>query len=269
MRQSPIASGASSLLLAAAAAFAGPAAGEAASGTTATAYVALGDSYAAGVGAGSYLSSGTDCLRSDRSYPALWAAAHTPSSFDFTACNHARTGDVLTGQLGPLSPRTGLVTLTVGGSDAGFVRVMATCALPGRDACLSAVAAADSVMDATLPGDLDRLYTAIRNKAPAARVVVLGYPHLYRLHGSCSHGLEDTERSALNDAVDHLDHVIARRAAAHGFTFADVRAAFAGHEICSASPWLHSVDWLDLTDSYHPTASGQSLGYLPLLTGAT
>src|SRR5690242_9769481 len=151
MRQSRTASGAASLLLAAAAALAGPAAGEAAPSTTATAYVALGDSYAAGVGAGGYLASGTDCLRSSRAYPALWAAAHAPSSFDFTACNHARTGDVLAGQLGPLSPRTGLVTLTVGGSDAGFVRVMATCALPGRDACLSAVAAANSFMDATLP----------------------------------------------------------------------------------------------------------------------
>ncbi|MGW7255164.1 SGNH/GDSL hydrolase family protein [Streptomyces sp. NPDC054834] len=269
MRQSRIASGASSFLLAAASAFAGPAAGEAAPSTTATAYVALGDSYAAGVGAGSYLSSGTDCLRSSHAYPALWATAHAPSSFDFTACDHARTGDVLAGQLGPLTPLTGLVTLTVGGSDAGFVRVMATCALPGHDACLSAVAAANSFMDATLPGDLDRLYSAITSKAPAARVVVLGYPHLYQLHGSCSHGLQDTERSALNEAVDHLDRVIARRAAAHGFTFADVRTAFAGHEICSSSPWLHSVDWLDLTDSYHPTASGQSLGYLPLLTGAS
>ena len=173
----------------------------------------------------------------------------------------------LASQLGPLSPRTDLVSITVGGSDSGFSSVMTTCVLPGTTACLSAITKAHSSMDGTLPGNLDRLYSAIRGKAPAARVVVLGYPHLYQLHGICSGGLQESERSALNEAEDHLNSVIAQRAAGHGFTFADVRTTFTGHEICSSNPWLHSVDWLDLTESYHPTAPGQSLGYLPLLSG--
>ncbi|WNM36280.1 SGNH/GDSL hydrolase family protein [Streptomyces sp. Li-HN-5-11] len=268
MRQSRIASGGSSLLLAAACALAGPAATEAVPSTAATGYVALGDSYSAGVGAGDYLASGADCLRSGLAFPALWASAHAPSSFSFTACDRARTSDVIAHQLGPLNPRTGLVTLTAGGSDAGFSHVMETCVLQGHDACLSAVARARSFMDGTLPGNLDRLYAAIRRKAPAARVVVLGYPRLYRLHGTCRGGLDEAERSALNGAVDLLDSVISARAADHEFRFADVRGAFTGHEICSASPWLHSVVWLDPPESYHPTAPGQSLGYLPLLTGA-
>ncbi|MFF7974275.1 GDSL-type esterase/lipase family protein [Streptomyces sp. NPDC007905] len=268
MRQSRIASYGASLLLAAACALAGPSTAEPAPSTVATGYVALGDSYSAGVGAGSYLNSGAKCLRSSRAYPALWAAAHAPSSFGFTACNGARTSDVLASQLGPLGPRTGLVSITVGGSDAGFGRVMATCVLPGRTACLSAIAGALSSVDGTLAGNLDRLYGAIRSKAPAAHVVVLGYPHFYHLNGTCSGGLQDIERSALNDAVDRLNDVIAERAAVHGFTFADARTAFTGHEICSSSPWLRSVDWLDLTESYHPTAPGQALGYLPLLMGA-
>ncbi|SOE06795.1 SGNH/GDSL hydrolase family protein [Streptomyces sp. Ag109_G2-15] len=269
MSRSRTASYAASLLLAAAACtLAGPVRAPAAPSTQAMDYVALGDSYSAGVGAGSYFTSGADCLRSSLAYPALWAAAHAPASFGFTACNGARTSDVMAKQLGPLSPRTDLVSLTVGGSDSGFTGVMATCVLPGTEACLSAVAKARSFMDGTLPGDLDRLYSAIRSKAPAAHVVVLGYPHLYLLHGTCSGGLADTERSALNEAVDELNSVIAERAADHGFTFADARTSFAGHEICSSTPWLHSVDWLDLTVSYHPTAPGQSLGYLPLLTGA-
>src|SRR6266513_2661495 len=66
----------------------------------ATGYVALGDSYSSGVGAGSYDSGSGSCKRSTRAYPALWAAAHTPSSFSFTACSGARTGDVVNGQLG-------------------------------------------------------------------------------------------------------------------------------------------------------------------------
>src|SRR3954451_21627692 len=102
MRQSRIASGSSSLLLAAACTLAGPATTEATPNTAATGYVALGDSYSAGVGAGSYLTSGADCLRSSRAYPVLWAAAHAPSSFSFTACDRARTSDVMASQLGPL-----------------------------------------------------------------------------------------------------------------------------------------------------------------------
>ncbi|MES9522257.1 SGNH/GDSL hydrolase family protein [Streptomyces capoamus] len=266
MRHTRIAAGACSLLLAAACALADPATAQVAARAPAGGYVALGDSYSSGAGAGDYLSSGTECKRSSRAFPVLWAEAHAPASFTFAACNGAGADDVLTGQLGHLSPRTGLVTLTVGGSDTGFVSVIAACSLGGAKGCLSAVSRARTTMDGTLTGNLDRLYSAIRDRAPAARVVVLGYPHLYHLQGACALGLPDGERATLNDAVDHLNAVIARRATAHGFTFADVTAAFAGHEICSSRPWLRGVDVLAITESYHPTAPGQSLGYLPVLT---
>ncbi|GAA3104292.1 SGNH/GDSL hydrolase family protein [Streptomyces echinatus] len=268
MRQSRIAAGACSLLLAAACAFAAPARAQAPR-TVAGGYVALGDSYSSGVGAGDYEASGKECKRSSRAFPVLWAEAHAPESFSFAACNGAGAKDVLTEQLGHLSARTGLVTLTVGGHDSGFVGVLATCALGGAERCLSAVSRSRAAMDGPLSADLDRLYTAIRNRAPAARVVVLGYPHLYHLSGSCALGLPDGERATLNDAVDHLNAVIARRAVVHGFTFADVTGAFAGHEICSSHPWLHSVDVFSITESYHPTAPGQSLGYLPVLARAS
>ncbi|MFI1166902.1 SGNH/GDSL hydrolase family protein [Streptomyces sp. NPDC020801] len=266
MRQSRIVACASSLLLTAC--FSSAATVQASARAAATGYVALGDSYSAGVGAGGYLGSSASCLRSSLAYPALWAAAHSPSSFSFTACNGARTSDVMADQLGALSSRTGLVSLTVGGIDSGFGNLMMTCVLKGNNECLSAVAEARSYSDTILPRDLDRLYGAITRKAPAAHVVVLGYPHLYKLNGTCVMGLSDSERAALNNAVDHLNGVIEKRAADHGFAFADVRAAFREHEICSASPWLRSISWLAPSESYHPTALGQSRGYLPVFAGA-
>jgi lysophospholipase L1-like esterase len=258
----------SSLLLTAACALTGATTAQAAPRAAAKGYVALGDSYSAGVGAGNYLGSSGDCLRSRRAFPALWAAAHAPSSFSFTACNGARTSDVMRSQLGPLNTRTGLVSVTAGGSDTGFSSVMKTCVLRGNSACLSAVTRARTYMDKTLPHNLDRLYTAIRRKAPAAHVVVMGYPHLYKLHGACRAGLPDTARSALDKAVDQLNTVTAKRAADHGFTFADVRSAFRGHEICSTSPWMRSINFLAVVESYHPTALGHSRGYLPVFTRA-
>lgn len=231
------------------------------------AYVALGDSYSSGVGAGDYDAASGDCKRSSHAYAQLWKAAHTPSSFGFTACSGALTSDVINGQLGSLNASTGLVSISIGGNDAGFGDTMSACVLQGEDACLGKVAQAKDYIGKTLPGELDRVYDAIRAKAPSAHVVVLGYPHMYQLDGQCAAGISEASRKAINEASDALDDATAKRAADHGFSFGDVRNTFAGHELCSGDPWLHSVS-VPVDQSYHPTAAGQSGGYLPALERA-
>ncbi|MBZ9595073.1 MULTISPECIES: SGNH/GDSL hydrolase family protein [Streptomyces] len=266
MKMSRFAALTSSLLLAAGAALFG--AGQAAAAQADFGYVALGDSYSSGLGAGNYDGTSGNCKRTTRAYPALWAAAHSPQTFAFTACSGARTGDVLSGQLGPLNSGTDLVSITIGGNDAGFSDVMTTCVLQSESTCVSRVNQAKAYVDSTLPAQLDQVYNAIDSRAPAARVVVLGYPRFYKLNGTCTAGLTEGERAAINGAADHLNAAIAKRAANHGFAFASVAGTFTGHEICSGSPWLHSVNWLNIPESYHPTAAGQSGGYLPVLTSA-
>ncbi|MBZ4322401.1 SGNH/GDSL hydrolase family protein [Streptomyces huiliensis] len=256
---------ASAVALALTLALGGTGAAEAAQGATPS-YVALGDSYASGLGAGAYQSSSGDCKRSDKAYPALWAAAHRPASFAFTACSGARTGDVLAKQLTPLTPTTGLVSISIGGNDAGFGDAMSTCVLNTDSACLNRIATASAFIRNELPAKLDAVYSAIGARSPKARVVVLGYPRFYKLGAVCA-GLSDAKRKAINDAADLLDTVTAKRAADHGFAFGDVNATFAGHELCSGSPWLHSVT-LPVDESYHPTAAGQSGGYLPVFSSA-
>ncbi|TWV47519.1 SGNH/GDSL hydrolase family protein [Streptomyces misionensis] len=230
-------------------------------------YVALGDSYASGVGAGSYISSSGDCDRSTNAAAYLWNTAHKPASFAFNACSGATTDDVMANQLGSLNSSTSLVSISIGGNDAGFADVMQTCVLSSDSTCLSRLATATSYITNTLPGKLDTVYNAIHSKAPNARVVVIGYPRFYLLGQVCL-GLSDTKRSAINNAADTLDSTIQSRVQAHGFVFGDVRSAFASHEICSGDSWLHSLNVLDVTESYHPTAAGQSGGYLPALTNA-
>lgn len=264
MRRSRLSVLLGSLLLAVATALTGAATAQASPQAAADGYVALGDSYSSGVGAGSYIGSSGDCKRSTKAHPYLWAAANSPSSFDFTACSGARTDDVVSGQLGPLNATTGLVSISVGGNDAGFADVMTTCVLQSESTCLSRIATARAYVQSTLPGRLDSVYSAIRTRAPNAHVVVLGYPRFYQLGTSCV-GLSEAKRKAINDAADLLATTIAQRARAHAFTFGDVRTAFTGHEICSANSWLHSVNWLNIGESYHPKAAGQSGGYLPVL----
>lgn len=223
-------------------------------------YVALGDSYSSGTGAGSYGNSG-GCKRSANSYPQLWANANAPSSFAFVACSGAVTNDVLNSQVSAITADTALVTISIGGNDAGFASVMTACNTSSDSTCVSRNQEAQNFARTTLPGRLDNVYTQIRNRAPSARVVVLGYPHIYQLNGSCWVGLSETKRAAINQSADVLASVISGRAGAFGFTFVDARNSFAGHEICaSGARWLNSVTW-PVDESYHPNSAGQRGGY--------
>jgi lysophospholipase L1-like esterase len=223
-------------------------------------YVALGDSYSSGTGAGSYGSSGS-CKRSANSYPQLWANANAPSSFAFVACSGAVTSDVLNNQISAVTSATALVTISIGGNDAGFADVMITCNTSSDAECVRRNQEAQAFARTTLPGRLNNVYTQIRNRAPSARVVVLGYPHIYHLNGSCWVGLSETKRAAINQSSDVLASVISGRAAAYGFTYIDARNTFDGHEICaSGTRWINSVTW-PVDESYHPNASGQRGGY--------
>jgi hypothetical protein len=231
-------------------------------------YVALGDSYSSGLGAGSYITSSGNCQRSSKAYSALWAAAHSPASYTSVACSGATTSTVNNSQLSALSAATTLVSITVGGNDAGFSNIMNTCVLQGTTACVAAVQSAENFAQSTLPGLLDNTYDGIRSHAPSATVVVLGYPVFYQLNTICV-GLSATSRAKINEGINLIDNVFSAAASRHGFVFADVRSIFVGHQLCSyGSKWLHALNFAELDVSYHPTADGQSGGYLPVFTGA-
>jgi lysophospholipase L1-like esterase len=243
----------------------------AADAASSVSYVALGDSYSSGLGAGSYISSSGSCDRSTKAYPEQWATANSPASFVSVACAGATTADVINSQVSALSAGTTLVSITIGGNDAGFSSVMETCVLRSTSSCLSAVAAAEAFATTQLPARLASTLQAIRQRAPNARIVLLGYPDLYDLSksGTCI-GLSTSDRTALNSGADALDSALS--AAAEGSqntVFADVRPQFAQHEICDSGSWLHSVDILAISSSYHPTASGQMLGYEPVFSRNT
>ena len=234
-------------------------------------YVALGDSYSSGVGSGSYISASGNCLRSTLAYSQLWADAHSPASYTSVACSGATTADVLNNQISALNSSTNLVSITIGGNDVGFSSVMQTCVLGSDSACLSAINTATAQAKSVLPGRLANTFSAIRNAAPGARVVVMGYPEFYDLGNSwyCP-GLSTTDRSALNNAADTLDSVIQTAAQNAGDSYADVKSRFSGHELCDFfNEWLHSVSVTDVTESYHPTADGQSGAYLPAMDSIT
>ncbi|WP_211228715.1 SGNH/GDSL hydrolase family protein [Glycomyces tenuis] len=245
-----------------AAAFAAPASAD----VTLLKYVALGDSYASGVGAGDYLGD-DDCYRSANAYPRQ-AAYELGEKLWFEACSGATVEDVVANQLGHLNYTTEHVTIGVGGNDAGFSTVLGACAGTDTALCLGAVDNARTVITDVLPQRLDDLYTQVRDKADTATIVVVGNPRLFS-GTTCADSLAITpeEQAALNDTADLLAETTAAVAADHGFGFADPRAAFDGHGVCSADPWI--LGYVGTLESFHPNAAGQD-GYtdvvLPHLT---
>ncbi|HWS35646.1 MAG TPA: SGNH/GDSL hydrolase family protein [Actinoplanes sp.] len=228
-------------------------------------YAALGDSYSSGVGAPGQ---GGICLRSSQSYGPRWAARNNPATFQFLACGGATTDDVRNGQVPALNAGADLISITIGGNDAGFAPTVVTCLTASDAACAAKVNQGKTYVANTLPGKLDATYAAIRAKAPGARVVVLSYPLIFDT-SSVLCEMSVAKRKSINDGARVLDEMIRQRAGAAGFVYADVRDVFTGHGVCSAAPWINGLTIVPPQNSYHPNSSGYANGYLQTLSSAT
>jgi lysophospholipase L1-like esterase len=219
-------------------------------------YVGLGDSYSSGVGTRVFYSESGSCKRSPEAYPPKVAAAKG-YALNFEACSGAKTTEVNEKQLGNLTSATALVTITIGGNDAGFSNVIINCALY-YFTCGGAISEANSFIANKLGPLLDTTYNDIRARATTAHVVVLGYPHLFTKEGAtCNvNFLTSSNEKKLNETGDKLDAKIKERAEAHAFTFVDPRKAFEPHEVCASEEWLNGQS-NPLEESYHPNVKGQ------------
>ncbi len=239
-------------------------------------YVALGDSYTAAP-----LVPPTDvssiCLRSGVNYPALVARAMPGTELTDVSCSGARTADVTapqTGQRGGTVPPqiaavhrgTDLVTIGLGGNDEHlFAGVLGRCMELGRDDPTGA-----PCRDAFADGDLRDTFTrihanlagvvrAVRERAPDARVLVVGYPQIVPSSGTCDllplaagdYGFARSVTEGLNDAVR-------AGAADAGAEYIDLWDVSAGHDICAADPWINGrITSADTALAYHPLAAEQ------------
>src|SRR4029450_5123921 len=123
----------------------------AAAGSTGTLqYVALGDSYAAGIGAPPYVSSSDGCLQSNKGYPALLDPKGRIDLQANATCPGATTTYVRENLPPELNEDTQLVTLTVGANDLGLLRVLAACTGGGTATqCQAAIDSALLLLPAT------------------------------------------------------------------------------------------------------------------------
>jgi lysophospholipase L1-like esterase len=218
-------------------------------------YVALGDSYAAGVGGGPRVD---ECWRAVDGYPVTVARA-LGLDVAYNACIGATIEHVRDEQLADLGPDTRLVTLTVGGNDVDFVPVVVKAAEPWW------LGDSDEVIDAALkalrdvlPGRVSALFEDVRAAAPSARVVVTDYPRLFNgTDCNAATFFSEHEMERLNAAADELSDTLRRAAGDTGCEFVEVLPSFVGHGVCDATEWLNGVAW-PLEGSYHPNHLGHA-----------
>src|SRR5664279_4236109 len=276
------------------AAVAGPA-GTAPMAAQSHSYVALGDSFTSGpaiptqLGPTTSPSAPSACQRSSENYPTLTAQTLGLTLTD-VSCGGATTAD-LTGsqgtgippQLDALRRSTSLVTVGIGGNDLGFSTIATSCAaytpwgptqvgwscrahyMSGGTDQLAAAAQQVGAKVASVLRD-------VRERAPHARVLVIGYPDIVPQTGSgCWPSLPFTadDLGYLRGVETNLNQILESEARAAGDGYVDTATPSALHDACSpvASRWVEPVLHPAGSFPLHPGATGMA-GMAGVLVGA-
>jgi lysophospholipase L1-like esterase len=234
-------------------------------------YVALGDSYAAGIGIPNDTGP-ANCDRSDRNYPHLVAQAEGLTNFADASCGGATTAHMTTAQganppqFDSLTADTTVVTLQIGGNDIGFADIVGTCATasltsPFGSPCKDRYTAGGTdALDRRIRDTAPKVAAVIRavhQRAPSARVLVLGYPSVLPDSGwGCWPAVPVAYGDVpyLRATTRALNSMIAQQAAGNGTTYVDLYGPSVGHDACQWSGrW---VEGLNLQTPFHPNAAG-------------
>jgi lysophospholipase L1-like esterase len=230
--------------------------------------VVLGDSTAAGLGNPPVQNASaldTACGRSSDAYAADLAEVNSWNVLNL-ACSGATVADGILGpqtvgssvappQFGVLeqAPHTSVVVVSIGANDLQWEAMVAMCAM--NPSCDDQATAA--MFQANLASFTTDYYQLLRDLAalPAhPRVLVDEYfsPFGSKLGCLSSDGLTPAKVSTLRSRLGTLNQVLADGAKTFGFTA--VQPQFAGHELCTAQPYVQGPK-----DSapMHPNTAGE------------
>lgn len=234
-------------------------------GASSGAYAALGDSVAAGAG----LAGGTvPCDRSSESYP-YSVAQSTGLPLQHLACTGAkideglydeqsRSGTVQPAQIQQafMGGTPSLVTITIGANDARWTQFIRQCYYIRCGYAVDSARFAAYLVDMKLELNvaLAKIHSLSSGSPP--QVILTGYYQPFSNTATCTgtDRLTTAEIIWLNRRTELLNQAISGTVSKYSFAdFAPV--SFAGHDICSADPWIQSASD---TAPFHPTATGQA-----------
>ena len=228
-----------------------------------TNYVALGDSFSSGEGNAPF-DAGTDestnrCHRSADAWPriassSVWLVACSGAKIrDLYSPQYSSGPDAASGQIGQLRTidrnlrregrRVDVVTLMISGNDVGFSGLVKDC-YGFATSCLEN----PEVYGARVRAQQLRVVlaiAAIKNAAPNARVILVGYPRALpataRQQTQCN-WLSSTERSRVNTLTVNLDTMLKRAARQAGVRYVTTLDTLDGRELCTQTSWVFAVD---------------------------
>jgi lysophospholipase L1-like esterase len=251
-------------------------------------YVALGDSYTAGLGIPQQTGATAGCGQSTGSYPHLVARSLRLDLTDMS-CSSATIPDLTAAQstgdgtnpaqLSVLSSGTALVTVSIGGNDIGLIDIVTKCTELDLVPALIAGGGSSTLTPCedfytsggtdqirqrieAVTGHLADTLAQIRERAPHARVYVVGYPDLLPAGGGgCGGALGITagDIAFLNREEVRLNGVLAQVARTAGDGYVDTYTPSQGHDACSApaSRWLEPLLTSGPAAPLHPNAAGE------------
>jgi lysophospholipase L1-like esterase len=235
-----------------------------------TRYVALGSSMAAGPGirppaAGAPFGSG----RSARNYAHLVADDGNLDLVDVTFSG-ATTAHVLADrqrsappQIEALDGSEGLVTITIGGNDVGYVPMLMAASLPTLVRKLPALRelferdARERALDA-VGAKLHDVGTTVRQRSPRARVIFVDYLTLLPGSGAAAAPLAAEYVDLGRFIASRLEDATAAAAQATGCDIVRAGQASREHHAWSPEPWTvgAGLPWPWRPAPFHPNAAG-------------
>lgn len=238
---------------------------------TYTRYVALGDSFtAAPYVPVTDLAAG--CLRSDGNYPSQVARTLRVAVFEDRSCTGAQVADLegsqrtrlglrVPPQLGALSPDTDLVTLGLGFNNGRlYGRIASRCRqVPGICPLADEREVLESIVN-QVAADLTGALVDIKQRAPQARVLLIGYPRMLPPRGDCLAlpRFRPEDRQTFRDLNAELNAQMELAAQVSDVEFVDFYARSFGHDICARRPWVEGRNGDDSrAASLHPLPAGQ------------
>ncbi|WP_052134722.1 SGNH/GDSL hydrolase family protein [Sphingomonas sp. 37zxx] len=242
-------------------------------------YVALGSSFAAGIGLGAQAGgSPVQCLRSKGGYPSL-VARQTGLKLVDMSCSGSTSQHILDGgqmmlgpQLAAVGPAARLVTLTTGGNDLGYIGDLVASSgglgVFGRLSPRKIEPAADRPYPA-VARNIGTIIARIRERAPRAVIVVVNYPRVLPVRGSCAAlGISQAQADISREVARRLAVMTKQAALRAGAHYVDMDAASAGHDACSAVPWVRGAEgkW---GSAFHPNAAGAAASAQRVMAAAS
>lgn len=177
-----------------------------------------------------------------------------------------------------------VITLTGGGNDVGFARIIQYCASPHWDNFVRWIdndcgyANPGSELEKLLNDSIDTQYTyskllirKLKEASPGTRIIIVGYPSfLNSMMPTCSlvfnsGMLSQNERIMINNAVSRMNNMLEKAAHDMSVSFVDIEDSLQGGRMCEGSRYVTGIaaaGYYDVIhdkkyqEIFHPNAAG-------------